>query len=106
MNNNFNINESLGFLISITNASIRTFFNRAIKKNGIEATAEQWGILNIVKESPGIIQNDIAGKSMKDKTNVTRILDLLEKNNISSAETIRVIADYTGYILPKREILY
>jgi DNA-binding MarR family transcriptional regulator len=80
MNNNFNLNESLGFLISITNASMKAFFGRAIKKNGIEATVEQWGLLNIVKESPGIIQNDIAGKSMKDKTNVTRMLDLLEKN--------------------------
>lgn len=80
MNGNFEFKKSLGFLISITNASMRSFFNRAIKENDIEATAEQWGLLNIIQGSPGIIQSDIAEKSLKDKTNVTRMLDLLEKN--------------------------
>jgi DNA-binding MarR family transcriptional regulator len=38
------------------------------------------GVLNIVRSSPGIIQSVLAERSMKDRTNVTRMLDLLEKN--------------------------
>ena len=76
----FNLAESLGFLVSGANASMRAGFNRAIGEAGIAATAEQWGVLNIVRASPGIIQSEIAERSMKDRTNVTRMLDLLEKN--------------------------
>jgi DNA-binding MarR family transcriptional regulator len=76
----FNLAESLGFLVSGANASMRAGFNRAIGEAGIAATAEQWGVLNIVRSSPGIIQSVLAERSMKDRTNVTRMLDLLEKN--------------------------
>lgn len=76
----FDLAESLGFLVSGANASMRAGFNRAIGEAGIAATAEQWGVLNIVRSSPGIIQSVLAERSMKDRTNVTRMLDLLEKN--------------------------
>ncbi|MCB2196463.1 MAG: MarR family transcriptional regulator [Bacteroidetes bacterium] len=77
---NFNINESLGYLIGKTNSLMRNQFNKLIKENGNNATSEQWGILNIINEFPGIIQSEIAQKGLKDKTNITRMLDLLEKN--------------------------
>jgi len=76
----FNLAGSLGFLVGRANAAMRAGFNRAIGEAGIAATAEQWGVLNIVRSSPGIIQSEIAERSMKDRTNVTRMLDLLEKN--------------------------
>lgn len=76
----FDLTESLGFLVSRANASMRAGFNRAIGEAGIAATSEQWGILNIVRSSPGIIQSEIAERSIKDRTNVTRMLDLLERN--------------------------
>ena len=76
----FNLAGSLGFLVGRANAAMRAGFNRAIAGAGIAATAEQWGVLNIVRASPGIIQSEIAERSMKDRTNVTRMLDLLEKN--------------------------
>lgn len=76
----FDLTGSLGFLVGRANAAMRAGFNRAIAGAGIAATTEQWGVLNIVRASPGIIQSEIAERSMKDRTNVTRMLDLLEKN--------------------------
>ena len=76
----FNLAGSLGFLVGRANAAMRAGFNRAIAGAGIAATTEQWGVLNIVRASPGIIQSVLAERSMKDRTNVTRMLDLLEKN--------------------------
>jgi MarR family transcriptional regulator, organic hydroperoxide resistance regulator len=78
MKNAFNLETSLGYLMGRTHASMRMSFNRAIKEAGIEATAEQWGLLNIIKASPGIIQSELAERSIKDRTNVTRMLDVLE----------------------------
>jgi MarR family transcriptional regulator, organic hydroperoxide resistance regulator len=75
----FDINKSIGFMLSKASSSMRMSFNKRIKENGIDATAEQWGLLNIIYVFPGITQIEIAQKSLKDKTNVTRMLDLLEK---------------------------
>jgi|WetSurMetagenome_2_1015567.scaffolds.fasta_scaffold425168_1 DNA-binding MarR family transcriptional regulator len=80
MNNNFELNKSLGFLLSKSNASVKNSFNRAIKECGVDATAEQWGIMNIINSYPGITQSELAERSLKDKTNVTRMLDVLGKN--------------------------
>lgn len=75
----FRVEESLGFLISKTNQLMRNYFNKMIKANGLDATVEQWATLTVVYRFPGISQSDIAQRSRKDKTNVTRMLDLLEK---------------------------
>jgi DNA-binding MarR family transcriptional regulator len=74
----FRIDRSPGFLLSRANASMRSRFNSALNEKGIEATAEQYGLLSIINENPGTIQSDIGVKSGKDKTNVTRMLKLLE----------------------------
>ena len=78
--NDFDINDSLGYLVSNANALIRLSFTHLINEKGLNATAEQWGILNVVKVFPGLTQSEIAEKVIKDKTNVTRMLDVLEKN--------------------------
>ncbi|MDD5363485.1 MAG: MarR family transcriptional regulator [Ignavibacteria bacterium] len=79
-NNNFELNNSLGFLLSKSNSSVKNCFNRAIKECAVDATAEQWGIMNIINSYPGITQSGLAERSLKDKTNITRMLDVLGKN--------------------------
>jgi MarR family transcriptional regulator, organic hydroperoxide resistance regulator len=80
MKNRFVFEESLGYLIGKTSASMKMSFNRLTKESGINATVEQWILLNTIHASPGITQSDIALKTGKDKTNITRMLDVLEKN--------------------------
>jgi len=76
----FKIHESLGYLTSKNNGLMRNCFNKMIKEKGFNATVEQWGILHIIDAFPGATQSDIAKKGLKDKTNITRMLDVLEKN--------------------------
>jgi len=102
----FALDTSLGFLLSRTNASVRAALNRAIRENGIDATAEQWGILNVIEAAPGITQSGIAERTLKDKTNITRMLDALEKNRCiqrTSDETDRRL--YRIFITRKGESL-
>jgi DNA-binding MarR family transcriptional regulator len=97
--NNFKINDSLGYLIGLTNSLMRYQFNKMIKENGFNTSVEQWGILNIVHAFPGITQSEIALKGRKDKTNITRMLDLLEKNgNIERKSSKRDRRQYNIYI--------
>ncbi|MDO0825252.1 MarR family winged helix-turn-helix transcriptional regulator [Desulfosporosinus nitroreducens] len=75
----FNIDDSLGFIVAKTNYFMKTYFSKLIKDNGLNVTTEQWAILNAVYHNLGASQTDLARACLKDKTNVTRILDLLVK---------------------------
>jgi MarR family transcriptional regulator, organic hydroperoxide resistance regulator len=76
----FVIDDSLGYIISITNAAMRGKFNRTISAKGLNVTSEQWGVLNIIKSFPGLTQKELAAKLYKDKTNLTRMIDVLERD--------------------------
>lgn len=77
--NDFNLDNSLGYIVAKTNYYMKSYFNKLIKDNDLDVTTEQWVILNAVHSNPGASQTDLARISLKDKTNVTRILDLLVK---------------------------
>ena len=71
-----NFHETLGNYISKANWHMRTYFTKLIQSSGVPVTIEQWVILNIVHLGPGMSQAEIATKVIKDKTNVTRILEI------------------------------
>ena len=48
--------------------------------------ADQWGLLTFVYHTPGMSQSDLARMSHKDKTGVTRMLDLLERRGYLTRE--------------------
>jgi MarR family transcriptional regulator, organic hydroperoxide resistance regulator len=76
----FVIDDSLGYKISITNAAMRGKFNRTISAQGLNVSSEQWGVMNIIKTFPGLTQKELAAKLYKDKTNLTRMIDVLERD--------------------------
>ncbi|MCP4021109.1 MAG: MarR family transcriptional regulator [Desulfobacteraceae bacterium] len=59
---------------------MKTLLNKLLKE-GFNITNEQWLVLKVILENPAVSQTKIAEKSLKDKTNITRILDLLEKSS-------------------------
>ena len=75
----FNIDNSLGFIVAKTHYYMKTYFSKLIKDIDINITTEQWALLNAVYRNPGASQTDLTRSCLKDKTNVTRILDLLVK---------------------------
>jgi DNA-binding MarR family transcriptional regulator len=71
---------SLGYTIGKTNWYMKTLLNKLLREERCSITNEQWFVLKVINENPGSSQTEIAQRSQKDKTNVTRILDLLEKS--------------------------
>jgi len=59
---------------------------RAFEDNGFEVTLEQWGLLTSLRENEGIYQSALAERTLKDRHNVTRILNLLEKAGLVRRE--------------------
>lgn len=72
--------DSIGFLINRTGRKISHFLMGYFHQYDI--TTEQWGVLNKLGEEDGISQKDLAKRVEKDQTNVTRILDQLERKGL------------------------
>lgn len=75
----FDLNQSLGYLIAKTNWLMKSHFGRAIRQGNLDITPEQWAVLYTVVKNPGISQTEVARICMKDKANITHILDSLEE---------------------------
>lgn len=75
----FNVQDTLGYLVSKANQSMKNYFTHMLKTNNLKITVEQWAILNIVYASPGISQTEIAHTTQTDQANVMRMIDLLER---------------------------
>jgi DNA-binding MarR family transcriptional regulator len=76
------IEESPGFIAHHTDMLMRLGLIRAFKMKGYNITPEQWGVLGCLWGEEGINQRELAEKASKDRPNVTRILNLLEKNEL------------------------
>jgi len=74
--------QSTGFLLASAMTRMRIVMLRKIKEYGYDVTPEQGIVLNAVGESEGISQSEIAGRTMKDKPTITRILDILERKKL------------------------
>ena len=82
----FPLDNSPGFLIYKTATMMKAELSRAFHAAGFSVTPEQWAVLNRLWESEGESQTVLAGRTSKDRHNITRILDLLEKNGLVRRE--------------------
>jgi len=84
---NFELNESFGYLVNRTAIKMKQNLNALFKEAGYNVTTEHWRLLNCLWEQEGLSQSEIALIIEKDKTNVTRILDVMEKNGLIERRT-------------------
>jgi DNA-binding MarR family transcriptional regulator len=82
MNDYHHPEDSLGFMIYRTALALKSALQRCFKENGFEVTPEQWGIIRHLWEEEGLSQREIGEKASKDKPNITRMLDALERKRI------------------------
>jgi DNA-binding MarR family transcriptional regulator len=75
---NMNIHDSLGFIISNTGRKLSQMLTLRFQAFD-DITSEQWSVLNKLAEQDGITQRELSQRTAKDPTNVTRILDQLER---------------------------
>ncbi len=76
------LQNSLGFILYRTALAVKSALQRAFKEKGYEITAEQWNMIRHLWEGEGLSQREIGDKAAKDKPNITRMLDALEKKGL------------------------
>ncbi|MGD8983978.1 MAG: MarR family transcriptional regulator [Desulfobacteraceae bacterium] len=81
--NVFPLDDSPGFIIHLMDTQMKAALQRAFQSKGFDLTPEQWGLLNRLWETEGIHQSILAGRTGKDRHNITRILNLLEKKGLT-----------------------
>jgi len=60
--------------------SYRMFAQKRLKENGFQITIDQWLIIKVLMENPGISQQELSELVFKDSASVTRIIELLVKS--------------------------
>ena len=82
MKKTYTVEKSIGFIIYRTALAMRAALQRALKDRGFDITPEQFGILHVLREEEGLSQKEIGNILFKDKPNVSRMLDALERKRL------------------------
>ncbi len=108
----FKLDDSMGFIINRVAKQFRKRLHSAFKENGLTLTPEHWAVLNRLWENDGLSQSEIADQTFKDKANITRILDVMERNGLIKRQrhehdrrSFRIFLNdkgkqYKSYIIP------
>jgi len=73
---------NFGFLMSRTLLRMKLELQRRFNQNGHPLTTDHWGILQILFIKDGLSQIELANALAKDTPNITRMLDVMEKNGL------------------------
>jgi DNA-binding MarR family transcriptional regulator len=77
-----NQEKSLGYVIGRAGRALANRLNHNFEKAGHDVTSEQWAVLTNLWQKNGQNQKDLAGVTCKDKTSITRLIDVLEKKSL------------------------
>ena len=80
--NTIPLHRNLGYLLSRTANRLDLAFQRSITEHGYPVTVHQWRILQKLHETDGLSQVELGRLLEKNGPNVTRILDVMEKNGL------------------------
>lgn len=80
-----NIIETKTFYDFLTGKAY-TALSRRLQKNlrgaGLDITSEQWSILYALWEEEGLTQQELAQRTFREKTAITRLIDNLERSDL------------------------
>lgn len=103
------LDEYIGVIVKRTDLKLNNYYQKVCHPYNI--TIDQWMIFVVLWEEEGLTQNELAERTYKDKTNIARMLFLLEERGFIHRETdkkdrrsLRVYLTEKGRLL-KDEVL-
>jgi DNA-binding MarR family transcriptional regulator len=78
----YKLDESLGFIVRKAQTAMHNRLFENFKKDGIDVSPEQWGIMVRLMANKSISQSDIAHKSARNHSSITRIIDTMSQKNL------------------------
>lgn len=83
----FQREDKIGFWLNRVTRKFVYGLSRSFKEKGFNVSTEQFALLNCLWLRDGKTQSEIADELEKDRTGITRIIDILEKNNFIERRT-------------------
>lgn len=74
--------QQYGFYIEKTAKRIKQHLQRKFNAMDCGITVDQWVVLDVLRETDGISQLEIADRTYKDAPTITRIIDLLSRKKL------------------------
>lgn len=75
--------QSVSFLLNYTTRNIRRYVSEILARDDSGITIDQWGALKILHECHDSLSNgDLSRRMLKDQPTVTRIVDILVRENL------------------------
>ena len=78
----FPIEQSVSFIMHLMDREFTLGLQKHLKKAGFQITPEQLNVLGKLWEEDGMHQSELAKRCHKDRHNMTRIVNLLEKKGL------------------------
>jgi len=78
----FDLGASLGFLFVNTSFQAKQNLTALFKHSGFDATADQFAVIGVLAMENGITQRQLCEKSCKNDSNLTRILNGMERKGL------------------------
>lgn len=76
-------NKTIAPWLGKTSKMMNMYISDVFHKNNIEVTKQQWIVLKILNDhSEGIIQNELAFITERNKATLTRLINVMEKNDL------------------------
>jgi DNA-binding MarR family transcriptional regulator len=97
-NENFQLQESLGYLVNRASRTIRKYFNQELMRKGYSVTGEQFDVLVRLWDKDGQHQQGLAETLYKDKTTMTRL--------IKSVEALHLVKRVTNKKDERQKLVY
>jgi len=76
------LDNNIGFLLYKAGLRMRLHLQHVFKKNGYSITIDHWSVIRVLYEKGGLSQIELANILEKNKANITRILDVMQKRGL------------------------
>ena len=76
------LDNFLGYHITKASLHIKLISRQMFLSEGFDITPEQWALLYALCEEDGQYQNQLADKLLKQKPNITRLIDILQEKKL------------------------
>tara|TARA_B100001559_G_C16400160_1_gene575380 strand:+ start:270 stop:722 length:453 start_codon:yes stop_codon:yes gene_type:complete len=76
------LNINMGMLINSAQRAMTKRFVQNATESGLEISLDQWIVLGPIWQLESASQKELGEICLKDKTNITRIIDALEEKNL------------------------
>ncbi|MDR1686310.1 MAG: MarR family transcriptional regulator [Desulfovibrio sp.] len=83
----FDLHNCLGYMSVTTHRVLSSTLSREMLKAGIDLTGEQWGVLVCLWNKATVTQDELAEIACVDKSTMSRVLSLMEKNGLIARRT-------------------